>query len=278
MVAQRGCCAAAVSRQRLQRSPIRLRGIFALRRSITNGTTKSVRCHAYAERHLSQSHTASVPNADAAGISRQASGLGDESSAQPPQRGSPFRQPTTKAHLEPLSEVPTHTTDPSKPRKRPPVPHRHLERKYDQSVIPSGCSVEAHSVKPTNFNCAAPPHRNRVSRIAVRLQSAPTASVHRNRAFGAARARARRLNRCLDGRRPSQPRCGASLRPPALPHYLMRTPNASATRTTHVQPHHAPSRGRAGARASPEPRRAPRHHSTRPQATQHTPPWARAAR
>ena len=58
--------------------------------------------------------------------------------------GQPFRQPTTKAHLEPLPEVPTHTAHPSATPQTPHLPYRHLERKYDQSVIPSGCSVEAH--------------------------------------------------------------------------------------------------------------------------------------
>ena len=169
-------------------------------------------------------------------ISREARGLGDESSAQHPQRGSLSRQPHQQRHLEPLSEVPIPTTHPSETPQTPHLPYRHLERKYDQSVIPSGCSVEAHSVETTNLNCAAPAHRNRVSHIAVRLQRAPTVSVHRNRAFGAARARARRLKNGMAGRRPSQLCGGASFPMTALPHYLMRTPNASATRTIHVQP------------------------------------------
>ena len=78
----------------------------------------------------------------AAGISREASGLGDESCIQPAQRGSLFRQPTTKAHLEPLSEVPGAARQPWEPRKRPPRPYRQIECKYDRGVIPSGCSVE----------------------------------------------------------------------------------------------------------------------------------------
>jgi hypothetical protein len=78
-----------------------------------------------------------------AGISREASGLGDESCIQPAQRGSLFRQPTTNAHLEPLSEVPGAARQPWEPRKGPPPPHRQVECKYDRGVIPSGCSVEA---------------------------------------------------------------------------------------------------------------------------------------
>ena len=40
--------------------------------------------------------------------------------------GQPFRQPTTKAHLEPLSEVPGAARQPWEPRKRPPPRHARL--------------------------------------------------------------------------------------------------------------------------------------------------------
>ena len=146
--------------------------------------------------------------------------------------GQPFRQPTTKAHLEPLPEVPPHITHPSAAPQTPHLPYRHLERKYDQSVIPSGCSVEAHSVETTNLNCAAPPHRKRVSPIAVRLQRAPAASSNRNRAFGAARARARRLKNGMAGRRPSQLCGGASFPMTAHPLHSKHPRDAFATHTS----------------------------------------------
>ncbi len=173
--------------------------------------------------------------------------------------GQPFRQPTTKAHLEPLPEVPTHTAHPSATPQTPHLPYRQLERKYDQSVIPSGCSVEAHSVETTNLNCAAPRHRNRVSHIGVRPQSAPAASMNRNRASGAARARARRLKNGRAGRRPSQLGGGASFPVKALPLHAKHPRNAFATHNSWEHPTTRASR---------------RHRLDRRQ----TKKWARAAR
>ena len=93
-----------------------------------------------------------------------------------------------------------HTSNPSQRSLRtprtPPRPPKHpichiaiLSVSMTKASSPP-VALSKHIKTTTNLNCAAPAHRNRVIPRAVRPQSAPAASMNRNRALGAARARA----------------------------------------------------------------------------------------
>ena len=164
-----------------------------------------------------------------------------------------------------------HTSNPSQRSLRtprtPPRPPKHpichiaiLSVSMTKASSPP-VALSKHIKTTTNLNCAAPAHRNRVLPTAVRPQSAPAASMNRNRALGAARARARRLKNGMAGRRPSQLCGGASFPMTAHPLHSKHPRNAFATHTSWKQPTTRASR---------------RHRRDRRQPQKQ--PWARAAR
>ena len=135
-----------------------------------------------------------------------------------------------------------HTSNPSQRSLRtprtPPRPPKHpichiaiLSVSMTKASSPP-VALSKHIKTTTNLNCAAPAHRNRVLPRAVRPQSAPAASMNRNRALGAARARARRLKNGMAGRRPSQLCGGASFPMTAHPLHSKHPRDAFATHTS----------------------------------------------
>ena len=181
-----------------------------------------------------------------------------------------------------------HTSNPSQRSLRtprtPPRPPKHpichiaiLSVSMTKASSPP-VALSKHIKTTTNLNCAAPAHRNRVSPRAVRLQRAPAASMNRNRALGAARARARRLKHGMAGRRPSQLCGGASFPMTAHPLHSKHPRNAFATHTSWKQPTTRASSRRRPRNTITRKRTTPSyHHTNRPQANA-TQPWARAAR
>ena len=279
------CCCG--SRVRAAASPIRRRGSFALRRSHMLHHRYAARmCDAAESSHL-PSPSPHSPACDQlrAGPTRRRYLSGGE---RPPRRvvrpatpaGQPFSAARRPRPLEPLSEVSTHTTHPYKPRKRPPRPYRQIECRYDRSVTPSGCSAV---LKTTTLTLRCPKasqssstHTRTTAKCAHRVPQSKSSVCGCPRARAApeqlpARATvfATRARRGRNGARAPTRDQDTHTRP--RQHFLH-----------HCNPN-APSRGRAGDRATqpPESRRTtqrPAHRIDRPQATHHTPPWARAAR
>ena len=161
-----------------------------------------------------------------------------------------------------------HTSNPSQRSLRtprtPPRPPKHpichiaiLSVSMTKASSPP-VALSKHIKTTTNLNCAAPPRRNRVLPRAVRPQSAPAASRNQNRAFGAARARARRLKNGMAGRQRSQRARGAFLKTPAHPRVTGTPTRAHDDTHCTILQHNAPSRGRRPRDTIT--RETPRHH------------------
>ena len=212
----------------------RFAGAEALHRVGQSQICTHVRC---AERHLPSPHSAILscdqlrasPTPQVSRGRRAASETSRPSSAHD---GAAFFGSLPRKHTSNPSQRSLRTPrTPPRPPKHPICHIAILSVSMTKASSPP-VALSKHIKTTTNLNCAAPAHRNRVLPRAVRPQSAPAASMNRNRALGAARARARRLKNGMAGRRPSQLCGGASFPMTAHPLHSKHPRDAFATHTS----------------------------------------------